>query len=179
MECNTIRHKAQTWNVVSQHHQKNSVNCLNQSLCPRDDVGSSASFKFHMKSSIRTLKRSCQFSWSLWPGALAASLISFHKPTEHVCKGRMFLYREIQTRHKSNVSENFLVVFVAYESQLLKSSWWRSDTSEMAAEIWVAVYYCLFLVFFFKYGRGLILKLISFCYSHCVNPAGKSLQEWM
>lgn len=34
---------------------------------------------------------------------------------------------------------------MVYESQLLKSLWWKSDTLEMAAEIWVADYYCYFL----------------------------------
>lgn len=32
-------------------------------------------------------------------------------------------------------------MFMVYEAQLLKSLWWKSDTLEMAAEVWASVYY--------------------------------------
>lgn len=66
-------------------------------------------------------------------------------------------------------------VFMVYESQLLKSLWWKNDTLEMAAEAWAAIY----CYYYFKIWQSFDSQIIhiALLLSYCINVAGKYEHE--
>lgn len=105
---------------------------------------------YQLKFNVRCL--GCITDFFLYMSHAASNTLDLYVEKERFYTGR---YKHIINHLSFTIS--WYEVFMVYESQLLKSLWWKNDSLEMAAEAWAAIYYYYYFKIWQSFDPQVIL----------------------